>query len=254
MCNVYRRFVPNFARVAVTLNRLLRKKQPSEYPLSDEKQSRAFETLKSSLIEPQVLQLPHSALLFSVDTDACKDQVGCTILQTYSDCTRHLIGFWSRSLTKAEWNYSNGERGFLAAIWAVKILRLYLERRHLELYTNHQALMLMMELTDVNNRLDWWSLKLMEYEFKVFYRKGAKNKTADAISQLLTRGYTTTERDFDIPCFLVFCETKDSVEVVENFDSPSLEMTDWDPDYDARITHRVLAAYGRPRLRCHQSH
>lgn len=58
-------------------------------------------------------------------------------------------------------------------------------------------------------------------------------------------GYTTTEPDFDIPCFLVSCETKDSLEVVENFNSPSWEKQDWNPNYYARISHRVFVADAR---------
>lgn len=63
-------------------------------------------------------------------------------------------------------------------------LRPYLERCHFELFADQKSLKWTMELTDVNNRLDRWSLFLMEYDFKVFYRKGAKNMIADAMTRL----------------------------------------------------------------------
>lgn len=47
----------------------------------------------------------------------------------------------------------------------------------------------------------------MEYEFKVFYRRGAKNTIADAVSRLPTWGYTNVDPDLDIPCFGVFSVT-----------------------------------------------
>lgn len=108
MCNVYRRFVPNFARVAAPLNALLKKGEPVELRDFGPEETGAFELLKEALASPPVLKLPRSDLEYSVDTDACDHQVGCALFQTYEDGTRHPIGFWSRSLTSAERIYSEG--------------------------------------------------------------------------------------------------------------------------------------------------
>ncbi len=77
-------------------------------------------------------------------------------------------------------NYSVGEKECLAVVWAVQILRPYLERRHFDLYTDHQALKWMMDLTDVGGRLARWRLRLLEFDFTVRYKKGLKNTIADA--------------------------------------------------------------------------
>ena len=92
LCNVYRRFVPNFARAAAPLNDLLKKGQAFELPPLDEKQRKAFDSLKQALIEPTILRLPQSDLEYSVDTDACNHQVGCALLQTHEDGTR--TSYW----------------------------------------------------------------------------------------------------------------------------------------------------------------
>ena len=207
MCNVYRRFVPNFARVAAPLNQLLKKGQGPDLEPFDEAQRGAFELLKQALSEPPVLRLPQKDLPYSVDTDASAYQIGCALMQTYPDGTRHPIGFWSRSLTPAEKNYRTGERECLATLWAVQLLRPYLERTHFDLYTYHIALRWIMNMTDASSRLARWRLRLLEFDFTVQYKKGAKNTIADCISRLPTYGETAVEPDVSIPCLTVEQDT-----------------------------------------------
>ena len=102
---------------------------------------------------------------------------------------RHPIGFWSRTLTKAERNYSVGEKECLAIVWEVQILRPYLERSHFELYTDHIALKLMMNLTDASGRLARWRLRLLEFEFTVQYKKGLRT-----LSRIVFRGFRLSMR------------------------------------------------------------
>ena len=85
MCNVYRRFFPNFARVAAPLNQLLKKRQGPDLELFDEAQRNAFELLKQGLSKPPVLRLPQKDLPYFVDTDASAYQIGCALMQTYPD-------------------------------------------------------------------------------------------------------------------------------------------------------------------------
>lgn len=51
-----------------------------------------------------------------------------------------------------------------------------------------------LDLAEANGRLARWSLRLLEFDFKVFYRKGAKNTIADGVCQILrvTNMFTTT--------------------------------------------------------------
>eukprot|EP00171_Calliarthron_tuberculosum_P022431 IDg22431t1 len=55
MCNVYRRFVPNYARTAAPLNKLLEKNQSAKLGPPSGEQIQAFELLKLALISPPVL-------------------------------------------------------------------------------------------------------------------------------------------------------------------------------------------------------
>lgn len=240
MCNVYRRFVPCFARVAAPLNKLLCKGQSPQLPEATVEQRDSFETLKKALINPPILRLPQPDREYSVDTDACADQIGCALMQTSEDGTRYPVGFWSRSLLPAERNYSASERECLAVIWAVQILRPYLERKHFTLYTDHSALKWMFDLVDVSGRLARWRLRLLEFDFTIKYRKGADNVVADAISRLPTFGFTRTGPDLDIPCFLVEDKETASAEkktITSIVDKSNWLNCDWDPCDHALSDH-----------------
>ena len=203
LCNVYRRFVPNFARTAAPLNAFLKKGCTTELPPFNEEQSAAFEQLKKALLSPPILRLPRADLPYSVDTDACNHQVGCALLQTYPDGSRHPIEFWSRSLNPTEKHYSVGEKEFLAIFWAVQLLRPYLEGTHFDLYTDHQAMRWILSGSDHSGRLARWRLRLLEFDFTVTYKKGAKNTIADAISSLPTFGEAKLAPDTEVPCYFV---------------------------------------------------
>ena len=100
VCNVYRRFVPNFAQVSVPLNELLKKGAPVELLPLNEHQLRSFNLLKQALKEPPILRLPRPGLPYSVDTDASDYQNGCALLQTHEDGSRYPIGFGLVPLSK----------------------------------------------------------------------------------------------------------------------------------------------------------
>ena len=201
-CNVYRRFVPNFAHVAAPLNQLLTKGTDCDLPSPTPEQWKAFELLKQALTSPPVLQLPDPNLEFSIDTDASAFQAGCALFQHADDGVRHPIGFWSRSLSPAERKYSAGEREALAIIFAVQLLHPYLWGRHFTVYTDHQALRWVFGLDDPTGRLSRWALRLQDFDFTVKYKKGADNVVADTVSRLPTYGLTSFEPEVELPVFV----------------------------------------------------
>jgi len=228
MCNVYRRFVPNFAHVAGPLNKYLMKGQGSILPEPTEEDSRAFELLKESLTSPPVLQLPDPEKDYSIDADASSYQVGCALFQQGKDGVRHPIGFWSRSLNPAEKNYSAGEREALAIIFAVQTLHPYLWGRHFVVYTDHQALRWVFNLDDPTGRLSRWALRLQDFDFEVRYKKGAENSVADAVSRLPTYGQCDFDVDIDLPVFFVKYPSKVGIRHAVN--TKSWETSDWEQE------------------------
>ena len=177
-------------------------------PLTEE-QKHAFETLKTALTEATVLHLPRPNLPFILDTDVSAGQIGCALFQRHEDGVRYPIGYWSRTILRTERNYSSAERECLAIVWAVTILRPYLERTHFVINTDHQALTWLMVLPEsqMTGRLMIWRLRLLEFDYEVHYVKGKSNLVADAISRLNTTGNTHTQVHEDVPCFLLLIKT-----------------------------------------------
>ena len=203
MCNVYRRFVPNFARVAAPLNQKLKKGEPFQFDSLNDEEYKAFADLKVRLISPPVLALPRHGLRYTLDTDACAHQVGCALLQDQPNGDKLPIGYWSRTLTTAERNYSTTEKECLAIVWSVLTLRPYLYGQQFTIRTDHEPLRWILNIVDVSGRLARWRLRLSEYDFIVEYRPGRKNNLADGMSRMPTAAGDQRKLEDDIPCLAI---------------------------------------------------
>ena len=104
-------------RLLYKLSDLTRKGQPKKINWEDP-QEQAFQTLKSKLANPPILQLPDFTNTFVLRTDASNRGLGA-ILMKYHDDLLHLIAYASRKLSKPEQNYSAIEKECLAIIWAI---------------------------------------------------------------------------------------------------------------------------------------
>ncbi|CDF36784.1 unnamed protein product [Chondrus crispus] len=186
LCNVYRRFVPHYAKIEHPLNQLLKKGQLLQLEGLDEPCEKDFHKLKDAILEPPVLALPKKDLPYSVDTDASDYQIGAALFQTHPDAQRKPIRFFSRTLAAAERNYSVSEKECLAVIWAVQTLGPYLYGEHFVVHTDYASLRQLMNVTDPSGRLIRWRLRLSEFDFEIKYKKGKANSQADALSRLRT--------------------------------------------------------------------
>ena len=88
------------------------------------------------------------------------------------DGSEHLISFASRTLTKAERNYSNLERQALAVIFGVKEFYQYLYGRQFALETDHKPLESLFNQkkalpTMAAARIQCWALKLATYNYTI---------------------------------------------------------------------------------------
>lgn len=156
--NYFRKYVKDYAKITEPLNRKLRKTENPTYEPLSERELEAFGDVKLALTSPPVLALPKLGLPYVLDTDACDVQIGCVLQQEYSDNTIRPIGFFSRTLNKAERNYNTTQRECLAIVWAMLLLRPYLEGVHFTLRTDHDALTWLMGLTIATGKLARWRL------------------------------------------------------------------------------------------------
>jgi RNase H-like domain found in reverse transcriptase/Reverse transcriptase (RNA-dependent DNA polymerase)/Integrase zinc binding domain len=218
LCNVYRRFVPNFARRAASLTKLLRGKVPDRLEL-DQEAVDSFEDLKSCLCAPPVLSLPRAQGELVLDTDASDAQLGCCLQQRDDDNQFHPLGYWSRQLNQAEQRYSATEKEALAVVWSIKRLRPYLEATRFTVRTDHAALTWLFDVDGDNRRLARWRLCLAEYDFTVKHRLGVIHQPADGLSRLRTEGHDESDLGDEIPCIVV----ADESEGTRTYDPISIE-------------------------------
>jgi len=85
MYNVFRRFVPNFARMAAPLTDLMGSTARVLVPPATPLQQQAFERLKEALKTPPVLALPRRGRKDVLDVGASGTQVGAALLQEQDD-------------------------------------------------------------------------------------------------------------------------------------------------------------------------
>jgi len=186
MCNVYRRFVKDYAQVARPLAAMTSSKGPDRWgTLSDEAMG-AFENLKRRLTEAPILALPRRHGGYTLDTDANAGHVGAVLLQEQPDQSTRPVGYWSRSLNEAERNYSTTERECLAVVWASLLLRPYVEGTRFMVRTEHAELKWMLHMDGAHGRLARWRLRLAEFDYVVQTRPGASHHAADTMSRTST--------------------------------------------------------------------
>ena len=117
----------------------------------DEEQLESFKKLVDIMCSPPVLALPQLGLHYSVDTDASVHVLGGDLFQTHNNEERQEqkpLGYWSRTLTAPERNYSATERECLVVVWALQILRPYLLYESFTVYTGHHSLRWLMMVND----------------------------------------------------------------------------------------------------------
>jgi len=179
LVNFFRRFIPHFADVAHPLT-ILTSKTP-DFVWGSEQQA-AFAALKQSLLTSPLLDYPRKNDKFVLATDASDIGLGAVL----STNRGTVIEYASRTLNKAEGNYSTTEKECLAIVWAVHKFRHYLIGAHFLLETDHKPLEWLASTKaskSRSQRLERWSLELRAFDFSIVHRPGAENPHADALSR-----------------------------------------------------------------------
>jgi transposase InsO family protein len=193
LASYYRRFVPKFSEIARPLNWLLKKDQDFVW---EDRQEEAYRKIIDLLTTAPILVTPDWERTFILTTDASTVGVAAILSQNYDD-GEHPICYASRSLSKAEANYSPTHLEGLAIVWAVAHFRHYIAGRHFKLRTDHSALTsLFTTPKPLTGRLARWSMLLREYDFTIEHLKG-KTNPADYPSRLLGPTAATIEQDCD---------------------------------------------------------
>lgn len=179
MASWYRRFLPEFSSTIAPMTALLKKKQ--KFVWSDQCEQ-AFKKIKNCLVSAPVLTCPDFNRPFTLQTDASGYGVAGVLSQNFDDGER-VICYLSRSLTKAEKNYSSTERELLAIVWCIEKLRPYLEGSKFSVITDHHSLIWLNNLKNPTGRLARWAVRLQQYDFTILHRKGKDHVVPDLLSR-----------------------------------------------------------------------
>ncbi|GFS47624.1 retrovirus-related Pol polyprotein from transposon 297 [Trichonephila clavipes] len=118
LCNFYRQYVPNFAKIALPLTELTKKKVPNEIPWSKEAEN-AFKELKTALCGITELQVPDIEKPYYLHTDASQTAVGCCLGQLDGEDNIHPIAFGSQKLNPSQQKWSTIEREAYAILFGL---------------------------------------------------------------------------------------------------------------------------------------
>ncbi|GFX15135.1 retrovirus-related Pol polyprotein from transposon 297 [Trichonephila clavipes] len=175
MAGWYQKFIKNYADICEPLYRL--KKKGAKFNWSTEAQD-SFNKVKRALTEAPVLQLPNFQEQFNLFTDASRVGIGAVLNQNHRP-----IAFTSRTLNKAERNYTVTEREFLAVIWALNKFRTYFVVLPVKVITANAALTKLTNGKNLSSRMIRWVLKLSEFNIEWEHHPGAQNVVADVLSR-----------------------------------------------------------------------
>ena len=166
----YHKYIDKFADIAAPLHQLTQKDTPFQWT---QKSEESLQRLKACLTEVPVLaysRFDKHASTMVLQTDASNIGLGAVLEQD-----QRVVGYASRTLTKAEANYSVTQRECLAIVWAMKQFRHYLLGCTFQLMKDHEQKM--------EGLLCRWALAIQEFSFEIVYRKGMTNGNADALSR-----------------------------------------------------------------------
>lgn len=218
----YRKFVKNYAAIARPLTDLLKKHTLFVWTQTH---TAAFDALKAALVSAPILALPDFSKQFQIQTDASNSGVGAVLLQD-----GHPLAFVSKSLGPRTSALSTYEKEFLAILVAVEQWRSYLQHAEFIIYTDQRSLM---HVTAQRLHTQWqlkMHHKLSGLQYKIVYKPGAFNSTADALSRHPSPPAQLQAISVSIPAWLA--------DLVAGYDQ--------DPDSQELLQHLAIDPLSRP--------
>ena len=174
----YRRFIPNFSKVAKPLNQLLQNLEGSPSQKKKFKvhwgpeQQEAFEALQRLCTESPVLAYADFKAPFILHTDASGEGLGAVLYQVQEGRQR-VIAYASRSLSKSEKNYPVHKLEFLVLKWAITSkFHEYRYGSQFQVYTDNNPLTYVLTTAKLDATGHRWVAALSNYIYSITYKPG----------------------------------------------------------------------------------
>ena len=199
LASYYRRFIPNFAKIAGPLHALIvpastkqklkrgevHKKDLPPFEWTEECQ-KSFDALKDALTSAPILAYPDYSKPFILETDASLKGLGAVLSQRGDDNVVRVVAYASRSLRPSEKSmrdYSSAKIELMALKWAVcEKFKDYLLGSKFTVYTDNNPIVHIQNSKLGAAQIRWIS-ELALYDFDIVYRTGRSNNVADALSR-----------------------------------------------------------------------
>ncbi len=190
LCNYYRRFIKDFAKIATPLSSLLKGTLTTPFEWSSEAES-AFLALKSAVSSAPVLRHVDESRPFILTTDASNFAIGAVLSQDFGSPGSpdiHPVAFHSQKLHANELNWTVYEKELFSIIRATTVWRSYLiSRQKFTVFTDHSALLSLdkkpTSTLGMNARHVRWLQHLCHFDFDIIHQPGKSNVVADALSR-----------------------------------------------------------------------
>lgn len=213
LVNYYSRFFPNLAQVLFPIYQLLKSTEKFEWT---EDCSKSFKLVKEIIASEKVLVHFDQKLPIKLVCDASQRGIGAAIFHTMPSSEERPIAFVSKTLSKAQTNYSTIDREALAIFFGESKFAHYLIGRKFTLQTDHKPLIAIFGdkrgiPTMAASRLQRWALFLSSFDFKIEYIVGKNNVNADFLSRLPTSGNFIDEEESNTASYVNFIENASAI-------------------------------------------
>lgn len=179
LASYFRKFIPNFTKIAGPLYPLTKLKGSIKWTESHEK---IRQTIIGILTSEPVLTIFNPDLPVELHCDASAEGYGAILIQR-NNSMPHVVGYFSRRTTEVESRYHSYELETLAVVRAVEHFRHYLYGRKFTVFTDCNSLKASKSKTDLTPRVHrWWAI-LQAYDFDIVYRQGRVMEHADYLSR-----------------------------------------------------------------------
>ena len=186
LCNYFRSMIPGYTQMAGKLTELLKNSNDWDGGPLPPAAQKAFNDLKTKLTSAPILAYPKEGIEFHLYTDACTGDAFSAggfgaVLTQWQEGKERVISYFSRTMQKHERNYSAFLAELAAATLGIEAFSTYLTGRKFTLWSDHRPL----EKVAVKHEktLKRLQQQMLEYNFKIRYKKGETNKVADALSR-----------------------------------------------------------------------
>jgi hypothetical protein len=132
LADYYRRFIPNFSKIAKPIIDLLKKEEKFVW---NAKRGEVFRTLKKLLTTSPVLAQPDITKSFDVYCDASGTRLGCVLMQE-----GHAITYSSHQLHPHEVHYPTHDLELAVVVHALRTWQHYLLGNVAHIFTDHEEL------------------------------------------------------------------------------------------------------------------